>query len=138
VSDILEVSMVWLIPDKLPGAGGDINIITQTGIGASAGTFALQPSGSMIALNDVTAKWRGELRRFLSSLAPGTRHRDIADRLTLGTGRWFLERSELESWIRSDKEGDGRVLCCVGNPGVGKTGLAYGICLIISFEYTLI
>jgi hypothetical protein len=29
--------------NKLPGAGGDINIITQTGIGASAsGVFPLQ------------------------------------------------------------------------------------------------
>ena len=73
------------------------------------------------------AKWRGELRRFLSPLAPGTRHRDIADRLTLGTGRWFLERPEFESWIRSGEEGDSRVLCCVGNPGAGKTGLAYVI-----------
>jgi hypothetical protein len=86
----------------------------------------------------LTAKWRGELRRFLSSLAPGTRHRDIADRLTLGTGRWFLERSEFESWIRSGEESDSRVLCCVGNPGVGKTGLAYVICLVIGFEYALI
>jgi hypothetical protein len=52
VSDIFEVSMAQLIPDKLPGAGGDINIITQTGVGASAGTFIIQYHGSMIALSD--------------------------------------------------------------------------------------
>jgi hypothetical protein len=28
--------MVWLTRNKLPGAGGDINIITKTGMGASA------------------------------------------------------------------------------------------------------
>jgi hypothetical protein len=83
-------------------------------------------------------KWRRGLCRFLSSLTPGTRHRDIADRLTLGTGRWFLENPQFESWIRSGKEGDSRVLCCVGNPGVGKTGLAYVLCLVIRFEHGLI
>ena len=70
------------------------------------------------------ADWRGPLRRFLSSLTPEVRHRDVANRLTQGTGRWFLERPELQNWL--SREGDGsRVLCCVGDPGAGKTGLAY-------------
>ena len=112
---------------KLLGAGGDISVVTQTGIGASAGAFALQSNDSMNIDCSFIAEWRGKLRRFLSPLAPGTRHRDIADRLTLGTGRWFLERPEFEGWIRSAEDGDSRVLCCVGNPGVGKTGLAYVI-----------
>jgi hypothetical protein len=48
------------MPDKLPGAGGDINIITQTGIGASAGTLILQSHDSEIALSDCTSQQNGE------------------------------------------------------------------------------
>ena len=71
------------------------------------------------------AEWRSKLRRFLSLLAPEVRHRDVADRLTQGTGKWFLRRPEFESWLDGPEDNGVRVLCCVGDPGAGKTGLAY-------------
>jgi hypothetical protein len=73
----------------------------------------------------LAVKWRSKLRRYLSPLAPEIRHRDVADRLTQGTGKWFLERPEFESWLDKPKDDDVRVLCSVGDPGAGKTGLAY-------------
>jgi hypothetical protein len=71
--------------------------------------------------------WRSRLRRFLSPLAPEVRHRNVADRLTRGTGKWFLERPEFESWLGQPEVDGIRVLCCIGDPGAGKTGLAYVI-----------
>jgi hypothetical protein len=76
------------------------------------------------------AEWRGQLRRFLSPLSPEIRHRDVADRLTQGTGKWFLENPEFERWL--DRDDGTRILCCVGDPGVGKTGLA----CVVSFPNT--
>jgi hypothetical protein len=107
------------------GAGGDIKIVTQTGIGVSDGMFAPQTGGYHIAHpGHFAVEWRSKLRHFLSPLAPEVRHRDIADRLTQGTGKWFLERPEFESWLGQPEVDAARVLCCVGDPGAGKTGLA--------------
>jgi hypothetical protein len=114
--------------NKPPDAGGDINIITQTGIGGFAsGAFRFDQETFIIFIDSIfLAEWRGHLRRFLSSLSPEVRHRDVADRLTQGTGKWFLEHPNFEMWL--DQEDDGaRILCCVGDPGVGKTGLAWVI-----------
>jgi hypothetical protein len=81
---------------------------------------------------------RLKLRGFLSPLTPEVRHRNIADQLTLGTGKWFLENHAFGGWAgligsAEDNRRD-RVLCCVGNPGVGKTGLAYAVPPAISLE----
>jgi hypothetical protein len=69
-------------------------------------------------------EWRGPLKRFLSPLAPEIRHRDVADSLTRGTGKWFLVCPEFESWLKREGAGN-QVLSCIGDPGAGKTGLAY-------------
>jgi hypothetical protein len=69
------------------------------------------------------AEWQS-LRRFLSPLTPEVRHRDVADLLTQGTGIWFLESDAFQEYLISDDKTK-RILCCIGDPGVGKTGLAY-------------
>ena len=56
-------------------------------------------------------------------MTPEVRHRDVADLLTPGTGKWFLESDGFQEWLVSD-DANKRVLCCVGDPGAGKTGLA--------------
>jgi hypothetical protein len=70
------------------------------------------------------AEWRTQLRNFLSPLTPEVRHRDVSDALTPGTGKWFLEGEAFQQWLTSEAVKE-RVLCCVGDPGAGKTGLAY-------------
>ena len=70
------------------------------------------------------------LRGFLSPLKPGARHHDTADRLTPRTGNWFLEDPKFKGWVGivgSEEANRSHVLCCLGNPGVGKTGLAYAV-----------
>ena len=119
------------------GAGGDIKIVTQTGIGVSDRTFASQVGGCHIAHSGHFAvEWRNKLRRFLSPLAPEIRHRDVADRLTQGTGKWFLERPEFKSWLGQPEVEAVQVLCCIGNPGAGKTGLAYVVSFAVCWIFS--
>jgi hypothetical protein len=81
------------------------------------------------------AEWRDQLRRFLSPLAPEIRHRDVADRITHGTGKWLLEHPELERWLGHEDDG-ARILCCIGDPGVGKTGLACVVSFTVMSSFT--
>ena len=55
----------------------------------------------------------------LSLLDPDTRHRGILPRRFEGVGSWLLKTREFRRW----KDGEGGVLFCPGNPGVGKTYL---------------
>ena len=82
------------------------------------------------------AEWRDQIRCFLSPLKFGTRHRDIADLITPGTGKWFLDSDEFQRWVKS-KEDSSQVLCCVGDPGVGKTGLAYSVPLDVNLKHVM-
>jgi hypothetical protein len=72
------------------------------------------------------AEGKGGLRRFLTPLTPEVRHRDVFDLLTPGTGQWFLDSEAFQAWLTSDGT-NSNVLCCLGDPGAGKTGLGYVI-----------
>jgi hypothetical protein len=81
-------------------------------------------------------EWRDQIRRFLSPLKFGIRHRDISDLITPGTGKWFLRSHEFQDWVKS-REDSNQVLCCVGDPGVGKTGLAYSVPLDVNLKHVM-
>ncbi|CUS12243.1 unnamed protein product [Tuber aestivum] len=62
--------------------------------------------------------------RWLSPLEPNHRHQGVRNDRYDGVGDWFLEISEFREWRSSEGGGDGAVLFCSGNPGVGKTCLS--------------
>jgi len=66
---------------------------------------------------------RSRLLTWLSSLAPGLRHCGIQERRVDNVGEWLIQTEEFRRWcyLGGEGEGDGAVLFCYGDPGVGKT-----------------
>lgn len=66
---------------------------------------------------------RVPIRNWLSefSNSSASRQRDLFDSHTLGTGNWFLDSPEFAEWTR----GEASTLECPGDPGTGKSVLAY-------------
>ena len=66
---------------------------------------------------------RANILAWLSPLDPKSRHQDIQDRRVENVGEWLLQTEQFRSWNAGSREGesDGGVLCCYGDPGVGKT-----------------
>jgi hypothetical protein len=60
---------------------------------------------------------------WLSPLQPFKRHHSICDSRLRNTGTWILEHDEFLKWL-SDSPGS-PCLCCYGDPGAGKTFIAY-------------
>lgn len=58
-----------------------------------------------------------DLVNWLSPLTFSARQQDMISRREEGTGLWFLEASEFQTWIESNSS----VLWCPGIPGSGKT-----------------
>jgi len=63
------------------------------------------------------------IMHWLSPLEPNIRHQGVRDDRLDGVGDWFLETREFREWRSSEGGGDGAVLFCSGDPGVGKTYL---------------
>ena len=61
------------------------------------------------------------IQEWLSPLQPHKRHRDVRNGRLKGVGEWVLQRSEFESWCKSQDESVNRTLLCYGGQGVGKT-----------------
>jgi len=63
------------------------------------------------------------LLTWLSPLDPGMRHSDIQERRVNDVGEWLMATEEFRRWseFNGEGEGNGAVLFCYGNPGVGKT-----------------
>lgn len=69
------------------------------------------------------SKEGAQIGHWLSQLDPGNRHDSVRTTRLEGVGDWFLETSEFREWMRGEGGADKAVLCCWGNPGVGKTYL---------------
>ncbi|KAH0538033.1 hypothetical protein FGG08_005345 [Glutinoglossum americanum] len=65
---------------------------------------------------------RMEVLGWLSSVAHNEKQNDTLRRRHGNTGMWFLELAEFQLWLKGDA---GNILWCKGDPGVGKTVLAY-------------
>jgi hypothetical protein len=65
------------------------------------------------------------ITKWLSTVDPHTRHREICSKRVEDTGGWFFKIPEFQTWrdLGSDScHGvENRVLGCYGNPGVGKS-----------------
>jgi len=66
---------------------------------------------------------QSQLLTWLSPLAPSLRHYDIQERRVDNIGEWLTQTEEFKRWCRLDEgsRGEGAVLLCYGDPGVGKT-----------------
>ena len=74
-------------------------------------------------INNYTADDLSQLLTWLSPLDPGLRHSDIQERRVNDVGEWLMTTEEFRRWseFNGEGEGNGAVLFCYGNPGVGKT-----------------
>ena len=61
----------------------------------------------------------------LSPMAPRERHQAVREGRMDGVGSWLLQTNEFEEWHTSGDQAVSPVLCCYGDPGVGKTYLRY-------------
>jgi Cdc6-like AAA superfamily ATPase len=59
---------------------------------------------------------------WLSSVAHNEKQTDTLRRRHENTGMWFLELAEFQNWLKNETK---NILWCKGDPGVGKTILAY-------------
>lgn len=59
---------------------------------------------------------------WLSSVAHNEKQTDTLRRRHENTGMWFLELAEFQDWLKNETK---NILWCKGDPGVGKTILAY-------------
>jgi len=60
---------------------------------------------------------------WLSPMQPSKRHHSIRDSRLRNSGTWVLEHNEFSEWTSDSPES--RFLCCYGDPGAGKTFIAY-------------
>ncbi|KAK6524489.1 hypothetical protein TWF281_011396 [Arthrobotrys megalospora] len=61
-----------------------------------------------------------EILAWLTNIDYGPRHSDILRNRQLGTGTWFLDCDEYQSWFSGEEN---EILFCPGIPGAGKTTL---------------
>ena len=68
-----------------------------------------------------------ELLTMLTPLEPLKRHQDVKLPRTKNSGTWLLELESFCKWQKSSSTRDksGRVFCCYGIPGAGKTVIRY-------------
>ena len=57
----------------------------------------------------------------LSPLESPKRHQDIRARRYHGSGSWLLQLPRFLQWVNNSNEDSGRILCCYGMHGAGKT-----------------
>ncbi|KAI1273835.1 ankyrin repeat protein [Xylaria sp. FL0933] len=58
-----------------------------------------------------------KVMNWLSEIKYDSRHQESVKKYQEGTGKWFLDSPEYESWLQND----GQTLFCHGIPGAGKT-----------------
>ncbi|KAI5779969.1 hypothetical protein DFH27DRAFT_584918 [Peziza echinospora] len=71
---------------------------------------------------------RSKILDQMKTLEPWKRHSDISNTRAANTCGWLLNTPEFVKWFAGDKidmsNARGRILCCYGMPGAGKTVLA--------------
>ena len=73
-----------------------------------------------------TDEKRLKLLAMLTLLEPLKRHEDVKSPRTKKTGAWLLELESFCRWRDCNAiEENGRVFCCYGIPGAGKTVIWY-------------
>ena len=65
------------------------------------------------------------IQAWLSPLEPYTKYDDVRNRRLDGVGEWVLQKTEFESWHKSQDSSVNPTLLCYGNQGVGKTYIRY-------------
>jgi hypothetical protein len=69
-----------------------------------------------------------ELLLWLSPLQPQAKHQDVRSGRLEGTGDWLLRMPKFQIWRDGSGQSVDRILCCYGDPGVGKTAIRYAKC----------
>lgn len=64
------------------------------------------------------------------------RHCYLQSRLVPGTGRWLLDSVEFKYWLNA--EAKFKALRCLGDPGIGKTFLAYASPFLLQFVKVIV
>lgn len=64
-----------------------------------------------------------EIYDWLSPMEPYKRHHSIRDSRLHNSGTWVLQHNEFSKWVSDSPES--KYLGCYGNPGAGKTFIAY-------------
>jgi hypothetical protein len=66
---------------------------------------------------------RKALYKWLTPLNSSVRHSDYQKARVEDTGLWLLQHAVFQDWSSDQVTGKMQVLCCFGDPGVGKTVL---------------
>ncbi|KAJ6028762.1 hypothetical protein N7540_004338 [Penicillium herquei] len=69
-----------------------------------------------------------EILQWLATNDLFSKHNDLVQRRTKGTGKWFLESDEFQRWLKDPHHN--QTLLCTGVPGAGKTFI---VSIVISF-----
>ena len=64
-----------------------------------------------------------QILEWLSPMAPRERHQAVREGRVDGVGSWLLRTNEFKKWHAREDQVANPVLCCYGDPGVGKTYL---------------
>lgn len=94
----------------------DLEIVRSDMTELKSGSLKIQDDTSFLRSN-VSAAQKQSVLDWLCPTDYSQQHRDIINRRTPGTGDWFLNTPEFQTWEQS---ADG-TLFCPGDPGVGKT-----------------
>jgi hypothetical protein len=71
----------------------------------------------------VLAQHNQELLNWLSPLEPSKRQYEIRSKRLPDSGRWIFQHNDFSNWLSDSPTSP--TLCCYGDPGVGKTYIAY-------------
>jgi hypothetical protein len=75
------------------------------------------------APDDVLAQHDQKLLNWLSPLEPSERHDDVSSKRLPESGTWMLQHDSYLAWLSESPTN--LALCCYGDPGAGKTFIAY-------------
>ena len=93
--------------------------------GSSNTNFANVSNSYNNIINMSVSEESARIQAWLSPLEPYARHQDVRNRRLDGVGDWVLQKTEFESWGKSQDGTVNRTLLCYGDQGAGKTYIRY-------------